>query len=159
MMSKVAVFGAVALLGATAAAAGAMRGVRASASLSESSAAARPVALTIGLPAELRCGRLPASSLTVSLPHAMHVPHSMAPAVVRLGGRAVRSVRVRSSRLVLTPALPRGVTCDSIVRGVAHLKFTRAARLGNPLRAGSYRFTVEAKPTGEVWHGLLVVRR
>jgi hypothetical protein len=156
MLRKVAMVGAVALLGAAVAAAGVGHG-SAKASLSNASAGARPVALTIGLPAELRCGRLSARSLTVILPRAMHIPRSIARAGVRLDGRAVGSVEPSGSTILVRLVWPKGITCFSIVEGVAHLQFARSAGLGNPARAGSYAFTVEAKPRSQVWHGSLVV--
>jgi hypothetical protein len=157
MMRTIAFVGAVALLGATAGSAG-VPGHAARARLSDSSAGARPVVLTIGLPAELRCGQLAAVSLTVILPRAMRAPRSIARSAVRLGGKPVQSVQKSGSTIVVYLPHQHGATCLVIVHGVARLQFARGADLGNPRRAGSYAFTVEARPGREVWRGSLVVR-
>jgi hypothetical protein len=157
MLRKVALVGAVAFLGAASVAAGGLRGGQARVSMSNASAGARPVALSISLPTELRCGRITAGSLILVLPRAMRVPRSIARGGVRVSGRVVGSVGTKRSTVVVRLMRPTGSTCYSIVRGVARLQFTRRAGLGNPLRAGSFGFTVEAKPSGEDWRGSLVV--
>lgn len=153
MLRKLALACGVALLGATAASAS----VDATATLSNSSAGARRVALTIVLRADdLRCGRLNARSLSVALPRAMRVPRSISAAAARVDGLPVASVRTEGTTVGLVPAPPKGMTCDSIGPGIVRIQLTGRAGLGNPARAGTYRFTVAATPAG-VWHGSFVV--
>jgi len=157
VLRTLALVGAIALLAA--ASASAAGGT--TATLSNSSPSANRVALTIVLQdVVLRCGRTDIHSLSVVLPHAMHVPRSIAPADVRLGAQQAASVQTNGSTIELSlPSASSGVMCDLLVLGTTRLQISRAAGLGNPARAGTYAFTVEAKPRGEVWHGSLVVRR
>ena len=156
MLRKLVLVGGVALLAAGTAAAG----TNATASLSSSSAGAKSVSLTIVLrDAVLQCGKLNARTLTVELPLAMRVPRSIPAGAVRVGGRPVAAVQTEGTTLVLDLRAVTGVTCDSMVIGSARIQVARAARLGNPARSGTFAFTVEAKPRGQVWRGSLVVRR
>jgi hypothetical protein len=132
-------------------------GHTATAVLSDDAAGARPVALTIRVPAELQCGRLTSTSITVSLPTTMRVPSSVPRAAVVVSGRAAASVRTSGSQVIVHPARPEGVSCDVIGPGVGRIAFTRAADLGNPRRAGSYPFEVVATPRGGTWHGVLSI--
>lgn len=156
MFRKVVFVGAVALLAAGPAASA---GADATATLTNSSAGAGRVGLTVVLQAvELQCGRLNARSLTIALPHVMRVPRTIPPSAVRVSGSPVTSVRTSGSTIDLGLSYPKHVaTCDSITLGVVRLQVGRAARLGNPPRAGTYGFTVQAEPHG-VWRGSLVVR-
>lgn len=156
MLSKLALVAAVALLAATSAWASG----DATATLSSSSPGASRVGLTIVLQdVTLQCGRPDIRSLTVVLPRAMRVPRSISVEAVRLSGRPVASVRTDGTTIQLSTSARPGITCDSLVLGSARLELTRAAALGNPANAGTYAFTVEAKPHGEVWHGSLEVHR
>jgi hypothetical protein len=119
---------------------------------------ARPVALTIRLHAELQCGRLSSSSITVSLPAPMHVPSSVSKTAVVVAGKAPTSVGTRGTHVVIHPAPAKpGPICDVIGPGVIAIKFTRLAGLGNPLHAGSYTFGVVAQPRDLEWHGVLAI--
>jgi hypothetical protein len=55
----------------------------------------------------------------------------------------------------LTIARPTGVLCDSIGPGTVHIRFTRAARIGNPRRVG--RYTVHAEHGSSVATATFVV--
>jgi hypothetical protein len=129
----------------------------ATAVLSDDGAGARPVALTISVRAELQCGRLRSSSITVSLPSAMRVPASLPRAAVSVSGRAAASVRTSGMDVIVQAARPQGITCDALGPGVARITFLRAAGLGNPARAGSYGFEVVATPLGGRWHGVISI--
>ncbi len=155
VLRKLALVGAVALLTATAASAAGGAG----ATLSSSTPGARNVSVTIVLDdVVLRCGRPSFSSLSLALPRAMRVPGSIGAETVRVGGKPVQSVRTDGKTIaLLLPSSPGGVTCDSIVVGPLRIRLTRKAGLGNPARAGTYAFTVEAKPRG-AWSGSFVVR-
>ena len=156
MLRKVALVGAVALLAASAASAAG--GV--SASLSKTSAGARDVGLTIELrPVALQCGRLGVRTLSITLPAAMRVPRSIPADAVQVGVQHVSSVATTGRTVVLSFSYPvHRMTCDSMVLGPLRIRFTAAAGLGNPSRAGTYAFAVAAKPHGMSWHGSFVVR-
>ena len=131
----------------------------ATAEASDASPGARPVALTIRLHAELQCGRFDATSIAVSLPSSMRVPGSLSRAAITVAGKAVISVEVNGSRIVIHRAATKpGVTCDVIGPGVVTIRFARLAGLGNPPRPGSYSFTVVATPRGGTWRGVLSIR-
>lgn len=156
MLRTLVLAGGVALLAAGTAAAG----TNATASLSSSTAGAESVSLTIVLrDTVLQCGKLKARSLTVSLPHAMRVPRSIPAGAVRVGGRSVASVRMEGTTILLSLPPVVGVTCDSMVMGSVRIQVAPSAGLGNPVRSGTYAFTVEAKPRGQLWRGSLLVRR
>lgn len=153
MLRTLAIAGALALLtAATASAAG-----NATASLTSPTAAQHSGLTLVLRPAVLRCGRLGARALTITLPQAMRVPASIPRDAVRVGGRAVAAVRTDGKTVVLSLQSPHGVSCDSIVVGSLRVELTRAAGLVNPSRAGSYAFGVAAAPRGAVWHGSFVV--
>ena len=154
VLRTLALVGALALLAASAASAA----PDVSLSLSDASAGARPVGITIVLHGELRCGRLDARSIKVALPRAMRVPHSIASSATRVGGRPAASVQTAGSTIVLSLWYPKhAMTCNSIRPGIVRLQLGRAAGIGNPLHAGTYRFAVSG-PRGEAWRGSFVVR-
>ncbi|HEX3807339.1 MAG TPA: hypothetical protein VHV52_11225 [Gaiellaceae bacterium] len=128
----------------------------ATAKLSNSAAGAR-TALTVGLHAELQCGRLSARTLTVKLPSQLRVPHLVAVSAVTAGGKPVTHAKVSGSTVVLTLPVPKGVTCDVLGPGVYPVVFLSRAGLRNPLGSGSYAFSVLASPRGDAWHGTLAV--
>ena len=145
---------AVALITATAASAAGGAG----ATLSSSTPGARNVSVTIVLDnVVLRCGRPSLSSLSLALPSAMRVPGTIGARAVRVGGKPVQSVRTDGKTIVLSLPGPPRMTCDVIVLGALRIQLMHKAGLGNPARAGTYAFTVEAKPRG-TWHGSFVVR-
>ena len=155
VLRRLALVGVVALV--TAAAASAAGG--AGATLSSSAPGARNVSVTIVLDdVVFRCGSPNLSSLSLALPPAMRVPGSIPARSVRVGGRLARSVRPDGKTIAVSlTASPHRMTCDVIVVGPLRIQLTRKAGLGNPARAGTYAFTVEAKPRG-AWHGSFVVR-
>ena len=153
MLRTLALAGALALLAAAPASAGGS----ATASLS-SSAAAQRAGLTLVLrPAVLRCGRIGARSLTITLPQAMRVPASISRDSVRVGGQPVGSVRTDGTTIVLSLEPAHGVSCDSIVVGALRVQLSRSAGLATPARAGTYAFGVAERPRGAAWHGTFAV--
>src|SRR5581483_4230745 len=113
MLRTLAIAGALALLtAATASAAG-----NATASLTSPTAAQHSGLTLVLRPAVLRCGRLGARALTITLPQAMRVPASIPRDAVRVGGRAVAAVRTDGKTVVLSLPSPHGVSCHSIVVG------------------------------------------
>jgi hypothetical protein len=154
MLRTLALAGAVALLTATSASAGG----NATASLTSASAA-RHAGLTLTLKsATLRCGRLSAKSLSLTLPRGMHVPASIPRDTVWVGGQRAAAVRTNGTKIVLTLAAQHGMVCDAIVIASLRVQLTRAAGLVTPSRAGTYAFSVAATPRGGAWHGTFVVR-
>jgi len=130
----------------------------ATAVLSDDSTGARPVALTIRLRAELQCGRLQSTAVTVSLPTSMRVPSTVPRTAVAISGKVAASVSTRGTRVLIRPAQQSGgVICDVIGPGVVAITFARGAGLGNPPRAGSYAFGVVATPRGGEWRGTLAI--
>lgn len=153
MLRTLAIAGALALLTAASASAGG----NATAVLTSPTAAHHSGLTLVLRPAVLRCGRLGARSLTLTLPQAMHVPASISRDAVRVGGQTVAAVRTVGKTIVLSLPSPRGVSCDSVVVGALRVQLTPAAGLVNPSRAGSYAFSVAAEPRGATWHGAFAV--
>jgi len=120
----------------------------ASVSLSSARAGAKPVTLGIVLAYPMQCGYPGTQPIAITFPAQQLLPARIPPTAVLVGGHAPRSVRV-SGRVVdigfgLVP--PPRVMCDVIAIGKLELVFTRAAGLGNPQRAGSYRLAVTRGP-------------
>jgi hypothetical protein len=95
----------------------------------------------VSLSLELRCGKPGPAAIVVSLPRAWHVPKTVARTAVWIDASHPDGVTVSRHTLTLQPAVSRG-TCMVIGPGTIKVKFTRAAKLGNPRRAG--RYTVRA---------------
>jgi hypothetical protein len=146
---------ALALLAAGAGAAAAATALGATATLSSVRPGARDVVLTVHIRSVLECGRLQAASVQVRLPREMHVPRRIARAAVRVSGEPPASVRVAGTVVTLGLA-HAGITCFTMGPGTVAIRFGRAAGLRNPLRKGSFDFTVV---TGlRVLLGTLIVR-
>jgi len=91
---------------------------------------------------ELQCGWV-GPHISVMFPKAERLPTRIAPEAVLIDGNHPTAA-TRSGRTVsLTIAPPTGVLCDSIGPGTVRIRFTRAARIGNPRSAG--RYTVHAE--------------
>jgi hypothetical protein len=75
------------------------------------------------------------------LPRAWRVPKTVARTAVWIDSTHPKGVDVAKHTLTLQPKAPRG-TCTVLAPGTITLKFTRAAKLGNPRQAG--RYTVRA---------------
>jgi hypothetical protein len=124
-------------------------------SVSSARAGARPVALTITIATELRCGRLNSPSVVVRLPTAARVPARVARTAVRVGGAVAARVSVTGH--TLTVGLPHsGPNCNTIAPGVVRVVITRAANVGNPPSAGRYVVVVSAGV--ERWSAVLGIR-
>jgi hypothetical protein len=127
------------------------------ATLSNSSAGAQPVAVTIRFRAELQCGRLNAPVVVVRLPSAMHVPSAIGRARVLVSGKEPSSVTVSGVAITIKPARPKPgtVICDVIGPGTVSVAFAAGAGLGNPATAGSYAFSVSA--ARQTWRGKMTI--
>ena len=106
-------------------------------------AGAMPAVLTLRGTFELQCGRPRGDSVGVVLPSALRLTRPMAGGSVLVDGRPASSVRVRESVVTLGLTRAGGAICDVIGPGTITVVFTRAARVGNPSRAGSYGVTME----------------
>ena len=104
-------------------------------------AGAKPARLTISLTLNLRCAKPGPAAIVVSLPRAWRVPETVARPAVWIDNSHPEAVTVSGHTLTLQPVASTG-TCNVIAPGTITVKFTRAAKLGNPRKAG--RYTVSA---------------
>ena len=121
--------------------ASAMQAGGATAAATPQVAGAKPAALKVSLSLELRCAKPGPAAIAVSLPHAWRVPKTVARRAVWIDTSHPDAVTVSRHTVTLQPRTPTG-TCTVIAPGTIKLKFTRAAKLGNPRKAG--RYTVHA---------------
>jgi len=112
----------------------------ASVALSSARAGAKPVVLTLLLGYDMQCGYPGTEPIVVIFPAQERLPARIPATAVLVDGHAAPTVSVAGHvvRIGLGVAPPR-VMCDVIASGTLRLVFTRAAGLGNPARAGSYR--------------------
>ena len=99
---------------------------------------AKPARLRISLHLELRCARPGPAAIVVSLPSAWHVPRDVSRGAVWIDRTHPRALTVSGHTLTLQPVAPTG-SCTVMAPGRITLKFTRAAKLGNPRKAGQYK--------------------
>ena len=104
-------------------------------------AGAKRAALKVSLHLELQCGKPGPAAIVVKLPRAWRVPKTVARRAVWIDRSRPNAVTVSRHTLTLQPAASHG-TCTVMAPGTIDVKFTRAARLGNPLKAG--RYTIHA---------------
>jgi len=104
-------------------------------------AGAKPARLKISLSLELLCAKPGPAAIVVSLPRAWRVPKAVAALAVWIDNSHPKAVAVSGHTLTLEPVTPTG-TCTVMGPGTITVKFTRAAKLGNPRKAG--RYTVRA---------------
>lgn len=109
--------------------------------LSSDHPAARPVALKLKFSSILECGRPIGPPITVALPTADQVPSRISARNVLVNGTAPESVAVSGHVVTIKVARPE-VICTVLSRGSVTIAFTRAAKLGNPANAGTYRVSV-----------------
>jgi hypothetical protein len=114
----------------------------ASARLSNVHAGARPVALVVSLHTELQCGKLRRNALALVFPAAARLPRTMSASEIAVDGKRPRSVKLTGRTLSITIAPPTGVMCNVIAPGTAKILVSRAAQLGNPAAAGTYKLAV-----------------
>ncbi len=113
------------------------------ATLSTDKAGAKPVVLTLKLRAVFQCGQ--PGMLSVKLPDSASVPGALAPADVLVNTKhAAKLARPSHNRINVTPAHRRGVLCHVMGPGLATLRFTTNAGLGNPSSAGTYSISVRS---------------
>lgn len=107
---------------------------------SSHAARAHPVRLAVTLRYRMQCGSPGPGPFVVTFPSALKLPKRFAPGSVKLAGRVV-AASTRARKVTVTVPPPKGVTCGMLGPGSVTLLFTREAKLRNPARAGSYRFT------------------
>jgi len=112
--------------------------------------AAQSSALTLRTTLELQCGRV--NQVIVGSPAAMGVKTIAATAVL-VNGVHPASVRTSGHLVQVTMPPPQGAICDVIGPARVTVRFTRAAGLVNPVRAGSYAVWLRAR--GETAAGRL----
>jgi hypothetical protein len=107
--------------------------------LSSHRAGARPVALTLRLHYQMQCGWPGPGPLTIHFPTQMTVPPAIAPAAILINGNTAGRIGGGGHRIALDlPPRPQ-ILCDAIAPGTLTVRFTGAARLGNPTTPGTYR--------------------
>ena len=122
--------------------------------LSSHATAARPVAVALRTTMSLQCD-WPGPALDVVFPAAERLPKAIPRSAVLVDGKPPTGV-VRSGRTVSLSVVRPQVLCDAIGPATVRVTFTRAARLGNPKRAGAYAITVGHG--GQAARGSFVVR-
>src|SRR5579884_1982644 len=108
------------------------------AAASPARAGAAPIALTLKLHYEMVCGRPGPGPLVVTLPHALRVPVAIARSAVQLQGKEPASVSVAGHVVTIGVPVSTGISCFSITMGTLTTTFAPTARLGAPVRAGTY---------------------
>jgi hypothetical protein len=117
-------------------------------------AAAQAVRLTVTLHYEMQCGYAGAGPLVVTFPAAVKLPQRFAKGAVQLAGKSVAAL-VQARRVTVLIPPHKGLMCDLMGPGSVALTFTKAAKVANPAKAGSYRFT--ATHTNKSFAGTLAV--
>jgi hypothetical protein len=107
---------------------------------SPGTARARAIRLELTLRYVMQCDYPGGGPLVVTFPSALKLPRRFAAEAVRLAGKPVAATVGRRQVAVRVPP-HGGVLCDLMGPGSLTLTFTRAARLANPPRSGSYHFT------------------
>lgn len=109
-------------------------------SASPRTAGAHRVRLAVTLRYLMQCGYPGAGPLVVTFPSAAKLPKRFAAGTVKLAGKAI-ATKIKGRHVTVAIPPHKGVLCGTMGPGSVTLLFTRAARLANPARAGSYRFT------------------
>lgn len=107
------------------------------ASATPGTAGAKPAVLKVSLSLELRCARPGPTPIVISLPYAWRVPRTVVLKAAWIDNLHPKAIDVSGHTLTLQPKTPRE-TCTVIGPGTITVKFTRAAKLGNPRHAGHY---------------------
>jgi hypothetical protein len=108
-------------------------------SASPQAAGAHRVRLTIALTYNMQCGYPGEGPIVVTFPRHMKLPKQFAGGSVELSGKSI-AAKIKGRKVTVTVRPHQGVLCGTIGPGLAKLTFTHAAKVGNPARAGSYRF-------------------
>lgn len=104
-------------------------------------AKARPVRLALTLRYKMQCGYPGAGPLIVTFPSALKLPQRLAADAAELAVKPIVAM-VKGRRVTVAIPPHKGVLCGVVGPGSVTVTFTRAAKLANPARAGSYNFSV-----------------
>jgi hypothetical protein len=101
-------------------------------------AGARPVAVTLQMRYEMQCSWPGPGSLEIRFPASVKLPPAIATGAVLVNGKPASASRPSAGVVdVALPARPQ-VMCDLIGPGQVTVAFTKAAKVGNPKKAGTY---------------------
>ena len=100
---------------------------------------AHAVRLLVTLRYEMQCDYPGAGPLVVTFPSAVKLPHRFAGSAVKLAGKPIAAT-VDRRRVTVTVPPHSGTLCSLRGPGSVTLTFTRAAKIANPARAGSFGF-------------------
>jgi hypothetical protein len=114
----------------------------ATATLSDSSAGAKPVAVVVRVRYPMVCGQPGKGTAVVTLPTEAVVPRSIEATTVLVNGKAAPAVRVSGHDISIAMPVHKGISCMSITNGTLTLTLTRQAGIGNPASAGTYTIKV-----------------
>jgi hypothetical protein len=89
----------------------------------------------------MQCNYPGAGALVVTFPSAVKLPRRLAAGTVKLAGNPIAAT-VDGRRVTVTVPPPTGTLCSLRGPGSVTLSFTRAAKLANPARTGSFAFKV-----------------
>jgi hypothetical protein len=112
---------------------------------SPQAASAHRVRIALTLQYRMQCNYPGAGPLVVTFPKALKVPKQLAAGAVRLAGKPIAAT-VDGRQVTVTIKPHVGVLCGMVGPGLLKLVFTPKAKLANPSRAGSYRFTATHTP-------------
>ena len=118
---------------------------------------ARPgarAALTVTLHYPMTCGQPGRGPVVVTLPTDIRRP--IARTDILVAGKAPRSFGFSGRTVTIGLPKPPEVICQSIAQGTLRIRFTAAAGLANPARAGSYQLT--ARIGNRTFHPRLAIR-
>jgi hypothetical protein len=106
---------------------------------SPGAAGAHRVRLVVTLRYRMQCSYPGAGPVVVTFPSALQLPKQFASGTVKLARKAV-AASTKGQNVTVTVPPHKGVLCSMLGPGSVTILFTRAAKLTNPARAGSYRF-------------------
>ena len=112
---------------------------------SSHAAGAQHVRLGLTFRYGMQCNYPGAGPIVVTFPKALKLPKNLGAGAVRLAGKPIAAT-VSGRKVTVTVKPPSGVLCGTIGPGLLKLVFTPKAKLANPSRAGSYRFTATHAP-------------
>jgi uncharacterized membrane protein len=104
-------------------------------------AGAKPARLKVSVDLELKCAKPGPAAIVAALPRAWRVPKAISRSAAWIDSTHPKSLTVSGHTMTLAPVAPAG-TCNAIAPGTIVLRFTRAAKLGNPRKAGRYTIHV-----------------
>jgi hypothetical protein len=113
------------------------------------------VRLLVTLRYDMQCNYPGAGSLVVTFPSAMKLPHRFAAGTIKLAGKPIAAT-IAARRVAVTVPPPSGTLCSLRGPGSVTLTFTRAAKLVNPARTGSFSF--KANHDGHAFTAKLAIK-